>query len=399
MTFNLRTHARTLIAALAPVAVLCSAAAAQPQYQQYIGGYPQAETNWSDDTQGIAHDDNNWFITQTEVLWKIPVARDLRTVTSTSTGVIRRSLSFYPSLSAFHHTGDPVVYRLPNGADILLVPLEGSGQPATIALFDCATLAYITRFTLASQAGDAGWCAVDADGIIYSSLQHASSLTAYFVDWPHFVSTGVILITPLTTQGMYNESNQPLDLVTMQGGEFGPGGLLYLSSGFYSDSNSLADREGIHIMRKLVGSQGTIQWDRIAHSTRGTGGHFDYYYNPGTVTGAEEPEGLTIWDLDDGRAPGIRGQLHATVLTNQLDAGNIDFKHYSYIINVNAAGTCQSGLVRGAPTCPHTTVTAAVANAWDGSEIDIQAGAYSGPLTVSTRTTLRAIGGTVRIGH
>ncbi len=392
---------RTFIAASLPILIVATLASAQPDtFQMYVGGYPQQETNWSNDVQGIAHDDNNWFITQTTVIWKIPVGLNLRTVTASSPGVIRHTLSFYPMLAGFEHTGDPVVYApVPGGPNYLMVPLEGPGRTAAIAMFNCATLAYETIFSLPNQAGDAGWCAIDAEGVIYSSLQHASSLTSYVVDWPHFINGGAILLAPRATQTMFNESGQILDLVTMQGGEFAPGGLLYLASGFYTDSNALADREGLHIMQKQTSPQGTVSWRRIAHSTRGINGHFDYYYNPGTFTGAEEPEGLTIWDLDDGRAPGIRGQLHATVLSNEIDAGDIDFKHYSHIIRVNPLAGCTPGLPRGGPSCPFTTVTAAAAIAWDGSELRIQSAAYNGPLTISRRVRLTAENGVVRIGH
>ncbi len=137
-----------------------------------------------------------------------------------------------------------------------------------------------------------------------------------------------------------------------------------------------------------------MTWRRVGHSTRGTGGHFDFYYDPGFPT-YEEPEGLTIWDLDDGRAPGIRGQLHAMVSDNDAITGDIDLKHYTFAIHVDATSTCQSGT----PTCPFRTVTAAANLAWDGSEIRIRSNTYSGPITISRRTRLTAQGGVVRIGH
>jgi hypothetical protein len=37
------------------------------------------------------------------------------------------------------------------------------------------------------------------------------------------------------------------------------------------------------------------------------------------VPGDEEIEGLTVWNLDDGRAPGIRGQVHVLM----LDVGEV----------------------------------------------------------------------------
>ncbi len=387
----------SLLYACAFLACIISPAAAQTVndgYQMYIGGYPIAETSWSNDCQGIAHDDNNWFITQTEVLWKIPVQLDLRTVTSSSPGVIRRTLGSYPALTGYHHTGDLVVHRH-NGVDYLLVPLEGPGLLGTIAVFNCATLNYITHAELHNQAGDAGWCAVDSAGVLYSSLQHASFLKTYDVNWPLLQSSGILSTTARTPEAMLDEAGAALDLVTMQGGEFAPGGqLLYLISGFYDDSGGLEEREGIHILQREVQPGGAVSWRRVAHSTRGIGGHFDFYYDPGFPT-YEEPEGLTIWNLDDGRAPGIRGQLHAMVSDNDAITGDIDLKHYTFAIHVDATSTCQSGT----PACPFRTVTAAANLAWDGSELRIRSNTYSGPITISKRVRLAAQGGIVRIGH
>jgi hypothetical protein len=49
-----------------------------------------------------------------------------------------------------------------------------------------------------------------------------------------------------------------------------------------------------------------------------------------STTVREEPEGLTFWDLDaDGRAPGLRGQLHVVLLDNDLvTADDVYVKHY-----------------------------------------------------------------------
>lgn len=361
-------------------------------YYLYLGGYPIAETNWSDDVQGVAHDDNSWFITQTEVLWRIPVERDLRTVSSSDPNVIRRPLSAYPALAGYHHTGDPVVYKY-DGVNYLLVPLEGPGFLGTVAVFYCEGLIYIDHVQFTNQSGDAGWCAVDQAGRIYSSAQHAFNLKVYDFDWPLLQSANQAALTLHGVQPMTDEQGAPLELVTMQGGEFAPGDeLLYVISGFYDDDDGLEEREGIHALRRMTDPNGQISWQRVAHSTRGYG-HFDFYYDPGFPT-YEEPEGLTVWDLEDGQAPGIRGQLHALVSDNDADAGDVDFKHYTHIIRVNKTSSCESGT----PTCPFKTVGAALNLAWHGAEIRIRANTYAEPLMISKRVRLSAENGAVRIG-
>src|SRR4030095_2699791 len=65
---------------------------------------------------------------------------------------------------------------------------------------------------------------------------------------------------------------------------------------------------------------------RVERSHNGSGG-FAYEFN---TTNLEEPEGLTFWDLDaDGRAPGLRGQLHVVLLDNDITNDDDAYvKHY-----------------------------------------------------------------------
>jgi hypothetical protein len=47
-------------------------------YFLYLGQYPSdANPGWHQDVQGISHDSNHWFISQTGKLWKIPVDHNL----------------------------------------------------------------------------------------------------------------------------------------------------------------------------------------------------------------------------------------------------------------------------------------------------------------------------------
>lgn len=43
----------------------------------------------------------------------------------------------------------------------------------------------------------------------------------------------------------------------------------------------------------------------------------------------EELEGIDIWDLDNGAAPGVNGQIHVLMLDNDLGSDELFFKHYS----------------------------------------------------------------------
>lgn len=404
---TLRHLVVTLVAAILPLFWASHAALAQPyeSYYLFLGHYPVAETNWSHNVQGVAHDDNYWYITNTEVIWKIPVSTDLRTVAFDSPGVRVKTLSEYQiqgDLIGYHHIGDPVVFRF-EGTDYLIVPVENadatctSGPPGAAAIFRCSDLSYVSHAAFPGQCNDAGWVAVDSQGVLVSSRQHigappGSPISAqdglYFFtfNWPLLHTSGIASMTFLRQQQVLNPSGGIVEMRTMQGGEFSPdGSLLYLVSGFHDDSNTVADQEGIHVVS-------TSTWQRVAHSTRGFG-HFDFYYDPGAIA-AGEPEGLTVWDLDNGRAPGIRGQLHVMRLDNDAFHDDIAFKHYTSIIRVDPASSCQSGTI----ACPFRTYAAAYNLAWPGAEIRLRTGIYLDRPVISKRIRISSEGGTVRIG-
>ena len=412
-----------LVASLLPAAI----ARAQSYEAYYLSNrqpYPLGETIWSNDVQGVAHDDDHWYITATEVFWKIPVEQDLNTVSLASPGVVLKTFGHYPDLAGYDHFGDPDVYRYA-GTDYLLLPIENhdGNMPGAIAILRCADLSYVAHFSLpnpppphAAQANDAGWVAVHSLGALVTSKQHvgplpglpARGLRFYYLDWGLLHTAGLVDVQFEAEIPVFDEQGQPVHLTTMQGGEFAPGdNLIYLVSGFYDDSDGLEEREGIHVFD-------TVTYHRVAHSTRGYG-YFDYYYDPGFST-YEEPEGLTIWDLDEGRAPNINGQLHVLVSDNDLDGGDVDFKHYTRNIRVAAGAPCAylacciPAPPPGCPTpfnqscefgvteCPFQTIGSALNLAWDGAQLRIQTGQYFETLTIARRVRLSAEGGTVRIG-
>lgn len=406
---------------------LCNSAFSQQfdTYCNYLGRFPAGATNWSDDAQGVANDNDNWFITQTTVLWKIPVGHNLDSVESGDAGVIRRELASYGDLANYPHFGDPDVFQYDAANAYLVLPIEHHDQaePGAIAILRCNDLSLVGFVELVNgdgeptQGHDAGWCAVDAQGMVWSSMQHPgfgggpSLLYRYAVDWERVHNNQGVSISLQEIHAMRNETNAPLDLTTMQGGDFGPGDQqLYLISGFHNDDGQLRQREGLHVLEMTQ----PFVWTRVEHSTNGSG-HFNYYYNS-DFTIRNEPEGLTIWDLNDGRAPNIRGFLHAFMSDNDLTDGDIYFYHYTHTLYVHAAASCNrdscctfppsnpacsiSGVPchSGTNNCPFSTVAAAASNAWDGCRIEIRAGTYNESVSISKRVRLVATGGIVRIG-
>jgi hypothetical protein len=138
---------------------------------------------------------------------------------------------------------------------------------------------------------------------------------------------------------------------------------------------------------------------RIMRSTNGSD-MFNFGFESGLPV-YQEAEGLTIWDLDDGRAPGIGGQLHVLLIEKDLGDDDVFLKHYTGTIHVNGAPNpwCQNG--DGSPWCPFARVTSASDMAWDGVTIKINgstSSSYPEELTVSKRVLLQATGRPVTIG-
>jgi hypothetical protein len=312
------------------------------------------------------------------------VRHSLEDVEEDSPDVIVRSLSAY-SLGPYNHFGDAVVHKY-DMTDYLLVPIEekDGAVAGAVAVFRCSNLSLVDYAELHAQGINAGWCAVDGAGILFSSPGRTRSLFRYDLDWERVHSEGIAEATFLEELPLLNEQGGPLDINTMQGGEFAVGGkLLYLLSGFYQDNHQEAISEGIHVIDSST-------WRRVEHSTNGHG-YFNYYYNPGDAHG--EPEGLTVWDLDDDGAPGIRGQLHALMLDNEIN-DDVHLYHYTNVWRVDANSPCQTG----EPACPFKTVSSAAAVIFPRSEMRIRANNYPETLTIAKRVRMTAEGGTVRIG-
>ena len=249
-----------------------------------------------------------------------------------------------------------------------------------IAIFGADTLEFLALKCL-SQQPQAPWVAVDPLGNLYSSGNQGSMVSRYSVDWPKLKSQQELTLTNEPPVTLLNEQGNSLTLNSFQGGVISPSGqLMYIVA------------DGIHVF--------DLQTGRRIQSSKNGSGHFNYEFDP-SLFDAEEPEGITIWDLDDGWAPNIRGQLHVLLLNNDWpDDDNVYLKHYSGTICVNGA---YSGEEKGTPSKPFKTVGRAndLVNsaAWDGAQIKIWANSYPETLTFSRRIKVLAEAGTAIIGR
>lgn len=368
-------------------------------YFLYLGNYPNdVNPGYHEDVQGITHDDSNWFITQSDAddedpaersLWKIPVTQNLGSVSPHTPGVLRISLDDIPELASkgYDHFGDLSYYKNENhdGEVYLVIPVT-RGPAGLLAVFRARDLGFVGHAEL-SGGTSAGWCAIDPNGRVYTSDWQVNKCEIYKLRWD--LVPNQVKLQPNGEFAFLDESGNSLTLTHIQGGVISESGnLLYIVTGFYDDHYA---HDGINVFDMQTGR-------RVAHSTDGYG-YFNYDFNPGTWPGeSEEQEGSTIWDLDDGRAPGITGQLHVLLLDNDASADEIYLKHYSGIIHVDDAHT---GNEYGSPSQPFKTISKAYNHypIWDGAQMKIKAGFYPESLILSKRIRLIAEGGTVIIGN
>ena len=265
---------------------------------------------WAENVQGVTHDDDHWYITQQDCLWRIPVGRDLadkRLGKAPLRGESSRSLTSM-GLPGYNHLG-----ALDCHGGWLYVPVEpapddppwGSGppppgwppfwpatysRPGLLALFQADSLSLIASAPLPELGHKAPWCAFcPQDGLLYSSLfDEPGEVLAYQVT----LAGDALTVSLQHRLPLRSEQGAPMRVAHVQGGCFGPAGELYLCS----DSG---DDRGVLVFDRATGRC----LNRLPIGT-----------SAGTV--GEELEGLTYWDLDDGRAPGVAGQLHVLELDN-----------------------------------------------------------------------------------
>jgi len=396
------------ILALAPAWPLAAQGDLPPyeSYYLYLYNHPSAEENdWSADVQGLTHDDNYWYISQTWELWKISVTSDLAPVDDPSDAADYLDLANVNELAGYNHAGDICYYEY-GGTGYLLVPLEDNGDPRVLepglAVFRAADLGYVAH-QLWPETTDGSWCGVDGRGYVYTNVWgYTSVVLAYEINWSHLQTPGQWLVRRAPQKDIHlrtPDGQADFTVQYTQGGDFSDGGqLLYLICGTmeswdweHACVKNLYDplRHGIHAFDVATGRQ-------LAHSANG-GDPFNYEYNPDYWAGKwHEPEGMTVWDLDDAGVPNVWGQLHVVMLNNDTDTDDVFLKHYSHTIYVD--GEYGGEEEKGRFWDPFNTVTEANDYSWDGARIGIRAGRYPEALTLSNRVLLYAFDGDVTLG-
>ena len=298
---------------------------------KYIKQWPKdREHGWSEELQGVCHDNDNWYFTQDGRLWKFPVTHrigDKVTSANPAKGILRNKYG--------HHLGD---FDYSNG--YLFIPVTDDGSPY-IAVFSAKDLSFIVKQYMKKPNGEKydglGWLAINPrDGKLYTSGKHVDGkgghcVFVYDIDYSKIKGNSVNQTEFMTISAyMYlqDEKGNLLKLEHMQGGCFDNENHLHTNNGLFGKDYG-NDKGGISVFTvpSKIENRKTYHINRIAKSKQS--GTFRYQFN-GRY---EEPEGITYWDLNkDKRAPEITGVLHAIMIDN-VGTGDDDFyfKHYDRV--------------------------------------------------------------------
>ena len=415
----------------------------------FVNNYPNNGTpSWADDdnlTNGITHDSLNWYFTALSsnavgqpggswVITRIPVSEPLDQDFSGNPAILTRHLEEIDSLSLrrYQHAGDlDNYYRKDDGRDYLFVPLRndplydfngmpipGTSFPPSIAVFESDNLQFINFAYLSGPPGvgqkDIGWCAVNPEnGYLYTSNDDTEEIFCYKIDWTALLTqpSNHFTITFDTKYPLIDIiGHQPFLIHSMQGGEFSPSGeLFFVSCGIIEGPIGIGgaqyDTDGLHVFE-------TNTWKEIQRSfNQGLTccpPYFRFEFD-NSGDGGDEPEGLTYWDLSDGKSPNVSGQLHVILYTHDYFSSNqVKLKHYAEEIYVDNSGPPTPMHGEAVPFPQPGTAARPFNNihdvfnyygAWNGSKIVFRPGEYptNGGIKISVRTQITSEGGTAII--
>ncbi len=314
---------------------------------QFLSDYPRHRSpGWSTELQGVAHDDGNWFFTQRDRLWKIPVEHDLNVeldripdndqvdFDQLLPGVLTKHINDELP-DQWNHYGD--IDRV-GGYLVVAVEDQDGDRHTGFAAYRTSDLSLASFVEVTDhQPSNASWVAVDAaNGRLFSSASNARFLLAYDLDLPAFIVSGDLnatLARPPVVFPLYEVDGTSVaegrEFRAMQGGVFTPQGDFYLINGFLVRlfpgpiEEPVSGRWGIHLF-----SPG----GRLLTESRNGVGPFNYAFD---TDDSEEPEGIDWWDTSfptSSNQPG--GQLHALLLDNdtelpgESDEDEFFLKHY-----------------------------------------------------------------------
>ncbi len=389
------------------------------------------------EAQGVTHDDNNWFFTwtynSTGYLFRVPVEVAINNDLLQNPNVRIINMNQFPVLKGYWHWGDLDHYKF-DGQGYLIIPITGQGDPI-IAIFRSRDMSLVAFGKLGKQKST-GWCAVHPKtGVLYSSedfdykpegsncddqshhFLYPRKLLLYNIPWnilPQSGYLGQITLTDGGSQELLKGDGGQMELYNMQGGEFTPSGeLLYISSG-----SGCCEGKGPGQQYEIDGIRAfeTQTWREIARSNNrqcncSAPRYFDFAYLGCDGAASWSPQGLTIWDLDNGRAPNISGQLHVMLFKFRAFGENRQvMTHFTNRVHIDQVNGIDATLpnnlgddsLPGTSLKPFKTFSHAINNypIWNGAQAVLRSGYHNlpnGGITLNKRMLITSLGGTAII--
>ncbi|MBI2519184.1 MAG: hypothetical protein HYV97_02155 [Bdellovibrio sp.] len=262
--------------------------------------------SWSDEVQGITHDDYNWFISQKNALWRIPADLNLNHSFSgreKSIGIARVEIPANLRKQGYYHMGDIDHYQ-----GHIYVPVEGHHRPYKLLKFDAQTMQLKGVADFWAHQHHAPYVAINPEtGILYSSdFTPAKKIGLYA--YKMIDDEKGFRLEHATRLVLKNKTGDKLLKVrNIQGGEFD---LQTRTLMLVSDTSS----------------GGILGFDMDT-------GNFKFShrvdYRPG-FPHYEELEGITIWRKNEHNSDGVEGAIHLLMLDNDVNGDDVYLKHYDF---------------------------------------------------------------------
>ena len=306
----------------------------------YLGNYPNKKSgSWTNKLQGIAHSGSDWLFTQNKALWKVPAHYDLRKTKKLSSnqkkwpGVLKVGMPAILKKKKYDHFGDLDCRR-----GYIFIPVEGGDRTPVIAVFKYPTLQFIDYAEMPGKTRS-GWCAISNKGELFTShniINKKNPIAIYTIDWS-LLRKGKLKLQfkknyPLT--GIPDAYGRDISTY-IQGGDFSDDGkYLFIVNGKMLNpikvdkgkvkikTKEKTSDKGIWVFRNNNDRSGRF----MMKSNQKKG--FRYQFKPAS---AQEPEGLTYWDLDKNKHKNSRneGQLHVLLLNKLIYKNHsVWIKHY-----------------------------------------------------------------------
>ena len=266
----------------------------------YGNAFNNVKANWVKRLQGMCHDEQFYYITQMDNIWKIPrtarIENIKKIINSSQTKIVKSSIPDKLRELGSNHMGDCDIHD-----NLIYIPLEGT-KPQKMLILKTDTLKFVAALNLHSSQIKAPWVTIDPlDGTIFTGDFNVKGQVFRYKltpDWKmdlvgHFE--------------LFNHKGEIMQLKRVQGAEIMRSrGVIW----FVSDT----EHSGLHAFDLESGK--LIHSEKISYKTG-----FPYY---------QELEGIDIIEDWEYRFEFYSGNIFVPMLDQNLFKDKAFLKHYEF---------------------------------------------------------------------